>query len=177
MLRCSGRLFFRKEHTVLFSPKHSTFSRSAAFLLRTGPPSVRRCSAGLIGSAKRSGFSRFAASGGRGELRFPLAAHRIIPSGCSGVPVGFFSEKSTLCSFLQNTRPSAASRPPVSGGSFAPPCAPLSCPRRPAGLPCEKANRFPTDRRTGSTPPIISVQIPSTQKKESFLPCADKTVI
>ena len=35
MLRCSGRFFFRKEHTVLFSPKHSTFSRFAASLLRT----------------------------------------------------------------------------------------------------------------------------------------------
>ena len=32
------------------------------FRFRTDPPSVRRCSAGLIGSAKRSGFSRFAAS-------------------------------------------------------------------------------------------------------------------
>ena len=39
--QCSGRLIFR---------------------FRTDPPSVRRCSAGLIGSAKRSGFSRFAAS-------------------------------------------------------------------------------------------------------------------
>ena len=39
---------------------------------RTDPPSVRRCSAGLIGSAKRSGSSRFAAFGGRGKLRSPL---------------------------------------------------------------------------------------------------------
>ena len=75
-------VFFRKEHTVLFSPKHSTFSRSAASLLRTDPPSVRRCSAGLIGSAKRSGFSRSAASGGRGELRSPLRPPLLPPAFC-----------------------------------------------------------------------------------------------
>ena len=68
--RCSGRLIFR---------------------FRTDPPSVRRCSARLIRQAetlelqprsrppsshtfspKRSTSSRFAASGGRGELRSPL---------------------------------------------------------------------------------------------------------
>jgi len=93
-------------------------------------------------------------------LRAPLAAHRITPSGYSGVPVGLFSDsapthlrcagvplglfgkpkrssfsrvrglhQATPCSFLQNARPPAASRPPVGGGSFAPPCAPLSRPR------------------------------------------------
>ena len=41
--------FFRKEHTVLFSPKHST-------------------------------FSRFAASGGRGELRSPLRPPLLPPA-------------------------------------------------------------------------------------------------
>ena len=95
-----------------------------------------------------------------GGLRSPLAAHRIIPSGYSGVPVGLFSDsapthlrcagvplglfgkpkrssfsrvrglhQATPCSFLQNARPPAASRPPVGGGSFAPPCTPLSRPR------------------------------------------------
>ena len=51
-------------------------------MLRTDPPSVRRCSAGLIGSAKRSGFSRFAASGGRGELRSPLRPPLLPPAFC-----------------------------------------------------------------------------------------------
>ena len=144
---------------LIGSAKRSGFSRSAASLLRTNPPSVRRCSAGLIGSAKRSGFSRSAASGGRGELRSPLAAHQ--PTfGVPGVSPGLLAPP--------NAPASAAPRPPGGGGSFAPPCAPLSCPRRSAGLSCKKANRFPTDRRTGSTLPIISVQIPSMQKKESF---------
>ena len=51
-------------------------------LLRTDPPSVRRCFAGLIGSAKRSGFSRSAASGGRGELRSPLRPPLLPPAFC-----------------------------------------------------------------------------------------------
>ena len=48
---------------------------------------------------------------------FP-SPHRTSSSSCSGVPVDLFSEKSTPYSFLQNARPSAASRPPN--------CAPLS---------------------------------------------------
>ena len=86
-----------------------------------------------------------------GGLRAPLAAHRIIPSGYSGVPVGLFSDsapthlrcagvplglfgkpkrssfsrvrglhQATPCSFLQNARPPAASRPSVGGGPAAP---------------------------------------------------------
>ena len=92
--------FFRKEHTVLFSPKHSTFSRFAASLLRTDPPSVRRCSAGLIGSAKRSDFSRSAASGGRGELRSPLRPPLLPPAFCR-----FVVQKDKSVSDRQMNRP------------------------------------------------------------------------
>ena len=59
----------------------------------------------------------------------PPMPHRTSSSSCSGVPVGLFSEKA-LQLFLQNARPSAAARPPVGGGSSAPPCTPLSCPYR-----------------------------------------------
>ena len=58
----------------------------------------------------------------------PPMPHRISSSSCSGVSVGFFSTKSTQYSLLQNARPPAASRPSVGGGSFAPPCTPLSRP-------------------------------------------------
>ena len=67
--------------------------------------------------------------GGRGERSSPLSPHRNVFSKHSGVPVGLFSEKAFQL-FLQNARPSAAVRPPVGGGSFAPPCTPLSCPRK-----------------------------------------------
>ena len=39
------------------------------------------------------------------------SSHRLSSSSCAGVAVGLFSEKSTLYSFLQNARPSAALRP------------------------------------------------------------------
>lgn len=51
---------------------------------------------------------------------------------CAGVSVGLFSEKAFQL-FLQNARPPAASRPSVGGGSFAPPCTPLSHHPRTAG--------------------------------------------
>ena len=125
--------------------------------------------------------SRFAAFGGRGELRSPLSPHRNAPSGHSGVPHGLFYDQAILWLDLQNAHapgslrsPSDAapecffktsrcsarlifrfrtdppsmrrcsarlirqaetlelqprSRPSVGGGSFAPPCTPLS--RRP----------------------------------------------
>ena len=145
------------------------------------------------GKRKRTD-SRFAAFGGRGELRSPLSPHRNAPSGHSGVPHGLFSDSAPThlrcagvplglfgkpkrssfsrvrglhqailwldlqnahapgslrspsdaapeCFFKnipvfrsaysasRNARPPAASRPSVGGGSFAPPCTPLS--RRP----------------------------------------------
>ena len=44
--------------------------------------------------------------------QLPLhSSHRLSSSSCAGVAVGLFSEKSTLYSFLQNARPSAALRP------------------------------------------------------------------
>ena len=45
---------------------------------------------GLFGKPKRSSSSRFAAFGGRGELRSPLSPHRTSSSSCSGVPHGLF---------------------------------------------------------------------------------------
>ena len=62
------------------------------FRFRTDPPSVRRCSARLIRQAETL------------ELQPLRGLHQAIPY-----------------SFLQNARPPAASRPPVGGGSFAPP--------------------------------------------------------
>ena len=82
--RCCAWLFFRKEHTMLFSPKRSCF-RFAALTLRVSShrpsslscagvahglfydsaPTHLRCAGvplGLFGKPKRSSFSRFAAS-------------------------------------------------------------------------------------------------------------------
>ena len=72
-----------------------TFRCSAwlIFRFRTDPPSVRRCSAGLIGSAKRSGSSRFAAFGGRGKLRSPLHPSLPPPAHCG--TVGLFVMSAT----------------------------------------------------------------------------------
>ena len=56
----SGRLIFRLR-TETFFQKVPVF-RMAYFAIPHHRPYGRRCSAGLIGSAKRSGFSRFAAS-------------------------------------------------------------------------------------------------------------------
>ena len=66
-----------------------------------------------------------------GSLRSPFAG---APTHlrCAGVSVGLFSEKAFQL-FLQNARPPAASRPSVGGGSFAPPCTPLSHHPRTAG--------------------------------------------
>ena len=104
--RCSGRLILRKEYTVLFAPKRSTF-RFAALALRG--PSHRNAPSGHSGvpvglfyaksytvlfAPKRSTF-RFAA------LTLRVSSHRNAPSGHSGVPVGLFYAKSyisTLCS-------------------------------------------------------------------------------
>ena len=61
-------------------------------LLRTDPPSVRRCFGRLIFrkslsafSSKRSTSSRFAASGGRGKLRSPLHPSLPPPAHCGTV--------------------------------------------------------------------------------------------
>ena len=42
----------------------------------------------------------------------PAPSHRNAPSGHSGVPHGLFSEKSILCSFLQNAHASGSLRSP-----------------------------------------------------------------
>ena len=48
--RCYGRLIFLESPTGAFSPKRTTFRLALLVLrLRTDPPPVRRCSAGLIG--------------------------------------------------------------------------------------------------------------------------------
>ena len=67
------------------------------------------------------------------QVRFarPPPAHRTSSSSCSGVPVGFFSKRP--CYGLSSKTLDLQVRfahPPVGGGSFAPPCTPLSCPRK-----------------------------------------------
>ena len=65
--QCSGRLFFRKEYTVLFSPKRTTF-RFASLTLRTPhPPPVSLCF-----SPKRTTF-RFASLSLRTPHRSPVS--------------------------------------------------------------------------------------------------------
>ena len=93
-------------------------------------------------------FYRLIVFNGRGKLRSPLAPHRTSSSSCSGVPVGLFSEQA-LQLFLQNARPSAAARPPVGGGSFAPPCTPLSCPSRTDLSSVQKTPHLFSDGQTG----------------------------
>ena len=84
------------------------------------------------------------------QVRFahPPMPHRTSSSSCSGVPVGLFSEKA-LQLFLQNARPSAAVRPPMGGGSFAPPCTPLSCPCRTDLSSVQKTPHLFSDGQTG----------------------------
>ena len=131
----------------------SSCSGVSVGLFSDSAPTHLRCAGvplGLFGKPKRSSFSRVrglhqailwldlqnarpsgslrSPSDGRGELRSPLSPHRNVFSKHPGVPVGLFSTKSTQYSLLQNARPPAASRPPVGGGSFAPPCTPLSRP-------------------------------------------------
>ena len=123
-------------------------------LLRTDPPSVRRCSAGLIGFAKRSG-SRLASLTLRlrtdppsvrrcfGRLIFRFRTDPPSVRRCSARLIRQAEtlelqplrglHQAILWPFLQNARPPAASRPPVGGGSFAPPCTPLSHHPRTAG--------------------------------------------
>ena len=111
--RCSGRLIFR---------------------FRTDPPSVRRCSARLIRQAETlelqprsrppsSHTMAFAPK--RSTFRFaPLTLRCRTVMTLRDIPV-FRSAYSAS----RNARAPAASRPSVGGGSFAPPCTPLS--RRP----------------------------------------------
>ena len=58
------------------------------------------------------------------QARFahPPMPHRNVFSKHSGVTSGLLASL--------NARNPAAARPPMGGGSFAPPCTPLSCPRR-----------------------------------------------
>ena len=93
-------------------------------------------------------FYRLIVFNGRGKLRSPLAPHRTSSSSCSGVSVGLFSEKAFQL-FLQNARPSAAVRPPMGGGSFAPPCTPLSCPSRTDLSSAQKTPHLFSDGQTG----------------------------
>ena len=76
-------------HTMLFSPKRTCF-RFAARTLR------------VQGSQ----------SNPSGAARQLSPSHRNAPSGRSGVAHGFFSEKSILCSFLQNAHASGSLRSP-----------------------------------------------------------------
>ena len=56
--------------------------------------------------------SRFAAFGGRGELRSPLSSHRNAPSGHSGVPHGLFYDQAILWLDLQNAHAPGSLRSP-----------------------------------------------------------------
>ena len=56
--------------------------------------------------------SRFAAFGGRGELRSPLSPHRNAPSGHSGVPHGLFYDQAILWLDLQNAHAPGSLRSP-----------------------------------------------------------------
>ena len=72
------------------------------------------------------------------QVRFahPPPAHRTSSSSCSGVPVGFFSEKAMLWPFLQNARPSGSLRSPSGGrGKLRSPLAAHHHALRRAGVP------------------------------------------
>ena len=56
--------------------------------------------------------SRFAAFGGRGELRSPLSPHRNAPSGHSGVAHGLFYDQAILWLDLQNAHAPGSLRSP-----------------------------------------------------------------
>ena len=56
--------------------------------------------------------SRFAAFGGRWELRSPLSPHRNAPSGHSGVPHGLFYDQAILWLDLQNAHAPGSLRSP-----------------------------------------------------------------
>ena len=87
--------------------------------LHSQPPSKRTA----LSHPKRSCF-RFASL----ALRW---AHRTSSSSCSGVPVGFFSKRPCYGLFSKTLDLQVRfAHPPVGGGSFAPPCTPLSCPRK-----------------------------------------------
>ena len=99
--RCCGRLIFRKEYTVLFSPKRSTF-RFASLTLRTlhrpivsSPLAAAAalwlpCVRGAV--RRRAGLRGCRRVGGKGEGKaLPQSPHRTSSSSCSGVPVGLLS--------------------------------------------------------------------------------------
>ena len=73
----------------------------------------------------------------------PPMPHRISSSSCSGVSVGFFSEKAF--SFFSKTLDLQVrfAHPSVGGGSFAPPCTPLSRPRFSSAASRPSTDRFP----------------------------------
>ena len=66
------------------------------------------------------------------QVRFalPPMPHRNAPSRHSGVTVGFFSEKALQLFSKTLDLQVRFALPTMGGGSFAPPCTPLSCPRR-----------------------------------------------
>ena len=86
------------------------------------------------------------------QVRFahPPMPHRISSSSCSGVSVGFFSEKAF--SFFSKTLDLQVrfAHPPVGGGSFAPPCTPLSRPRFSSAASRPSTDRFP--KKMSSSP-------------------------
>ena len=69
----------------------------------------------VLFAPKRSTSSRFAASGGRGELRSPLSPHRNVFSKHPGVPHGLFYDQAILWLDLQNAHASGSLRSPFGG--------------------------------------------------------------
>ena len=126
--QCSGRLIFRLR-------TESAFQAAPVFRMAYSAPTAHRA----VSSETLMLQVRCA---------HPPMPHRTSSSSCSGVPVGLFSEKA-LQLFLQNARPSAAMRLPMGGGSFAPPCTPLSCPSRTDLSSVQKTPHLFSDGQTG----------------------------
>ena len=123
LFRCYAWLIWFRQRTALLEPKRSC-SRLASLSLRCRTEMFFQ-NIPVLRSAYflKKLFSFFSKTLDL-QVRFahPPMPHRNAPSGHFGVSSGLLA--------LPNARTPAAARPPMGGGSFAPPCTPLSCPRR-----------------------------------------------
>ena len=123
LFRCYAWLIWFRQRTALLEPKRSC-SRLALLTLRCRTEMFFQ-NIPVLRSAyfPKKLFSFFFKTLDL-QVRFahPPTPHRNAPSRHSGVTSGLLASL--------NARTPAAARPPMGGGSFAPPCTPLSCPRR-----------------------------------------------
>ena len=121
LFRCYAWLIWFRQRTALLEPKRSC-SRLALLTLRCRTEMFFQ-NIPVLRSAyfPKKLFSFFSKTLDL-QVRFahPPMPHRSSSLSCSGVT-------SSLLASL-NARTPAAARPPMGGGSFAPPCTPLSCP-------------------------------------------------